>query len=330
MKRLLAILPSALVALVVAAHAQQSAPLRLVQTIPLPNVEGRIDHFGVDPKGSRLFVCALGNDTVEVLDLRAGKQIHTLGGLAEPQGVAYVPEVDRIFVANGRDGTCRIFDGHSYHQIGTVKFPGDADNVRYDAGSKRVYVGYGDGALGIIDAANGVTLGDIKLEAHPESFQLEPAGPRIFVNVPEARHIAVIDRNRRAVLAKWPLTSARANFPLALDGADQRLFVTCRRPAEVIVFDMTSGQVVSSLPVVSDADDMFYDARSRRIYISGGGGFISVIEQLDPDHYRAIAKIRTAPGARTSFFLPELRRLYLAVPHRGGQAAEIRIYEAQP
>ncbi len=330
MKRSLATLLSTLVALVVAVHAQPPAPLRLVQTIPLPGVEGRIDHFAVDTKGQRLFVSALGNNTLEVLDLRAGKRLQTIRGLHEPQGVTYVSEFNKVFVANGKDGSLRIYDGDSFRPITTLDFTDDADNVRYDRATKRIYVGYGDGALGIVDAATGKRLGDIKLDAHPESFQLEASGPRIFVNIPKAGHIAVVDRERRAVVAKWPVTTARANFPLALDGADQRLFVTCRRPAEVIVFDITSGQVVTTLPVVSDADDMFYDARSRRIYISGGEGFISVIEQLDPDHYRAIAKIRTAPGARTSFFLPELRRLYLAVPHRGGQAAEIRIYEAQP
>ncbi len=327
MKRSLATILSTLVALVVAAHAQQSAPLRLVQTIPLPGVEGRIDHFAVDTKGQRLFVSALGNNTLEVLDLRAGtgKRVHTISGLHEPQGVSYASEFNKIFVANGNDGSLRIYDGSSFDPIATLDFKDDADNVRYDRAAKRIYVGYGDGALGIVDAATGKRLGDIKLDAHPESFQLEASGPRIFVNVPKAGHIAVVDRERRAVVAKWPITTARANFPMALDEAHQRLFVTCRRPAELLVFDMASGKQVTSLPVVGDADDMFYDLSHHRIYISGGEGFISVVEQRDADHYQVIAKIPTASGARTSFLIPDVR-LYLPVPHRTNQAAEIRVY----
>ncbi len=277
----------------------------------MPGVEGRIDHFAVDTKGQRLFVSALGNNTLEVLDLRTGKRLKTISGLHEPQGVTYVSEFNKVFVANGKDGSPIFTD--------------DADNVRYDRATKRIYVGYGDGALGIVDAATAKRLGDIKLDAHPESFQLEASGPRIFVNVPKAGHIAVVDRERRAVVAKWPVTTARANFPMALDEAHQRLFVTCRRPAELLVFDMASGKQVTSLPVVGDADDMFYDLSHHRIYISGGEGFISVVEQRDADHYQVIAKIPTASGARTSFLIPDVR-LYLPVPHRTNQAAEIRVY----
>ncbi len=319
-----------LVATAAVGDAQQAAPLRLVETIPLPDVEGRIDHFGVDVEGHRLFVSALGNNTVEVLDLGSGKRIHSLSGLAEPQGVLYVPEFDRIFVANARDGECRILDGRSFHPIGRVDFGDDADNIRYERAAKLVYVGYGDGALGIIDPKDGRQLGDIKLEGHPESFQLEALGSRIFVNVPTAGHIAVIDRGSRAVVAKWPLGAGRANFPMTLDEANRRLFVTCRKPAEVLVFDTASGKQIASLPVVGDADDMFYDSAHHRIYVSGGEGFLSVLEQSDADHYRLIARIPTASGARTSAFVPEFGRLYLAVPHRGSQGAAIRVYQVQP
>ena len=311
-------------------QAQPAEPLRLVQTIPLPNVEGRIDHFGVDTEGERLFVSALGNNTLEILDLRAGRRIRNIDSLAEPQGVSFVREFNKVFVANGKDGSLRIFDGNSFQPITRLDFTDDADNVRYDRVTKRIFVGYGDGALGIVDAASGKRLGDIKLDAHPESFQLETSGPRIFINVPKAGHIAVVDRERRAVIARWPVVTARANFPMALDETKHRLLVTCRKPAELLVFDIALGKQVTSLPVVGDADDMFYDPQRHRIYISGGEGFISVIEQRDADHYQEVAKIPTASGARTSFFVPESRRLYLAVPHRGGQDTEIRVYETQP
>jgi hypothetical protein len=328
MKRCAAIL---LVAMVIPGlRAQDGSPFKLVQSIPFADVEGRIDHFGVDLEGKRLFMSALGNNTVEVFDLEAGKRIHTLTGLHEPQGVSYVPESNRIFVANGDDGTVVIFDAKLFSYIREVDFSKDADNLRYDPDTRRMYVGYGEGGLGIIDVTKGARLGDIKLAGHPESFQLAKLTPRIFVNVPTVGQIAVIDRDKRAVLARWPLSGYHANFPMALDEADHRLFVTCRRPPAMLALDTESGQVVATVPCVGDADDMFYDAARKRLYISGGEGFLSVIEQVDADHYRALAKIPTAPGARTSYFVPELNRLYLAVPHRGSQRAELRVYAIAP
>jgi hypothetical protein len=304
--------------------------LREVQIIPLPNVEGRIDHFGVDVQGQRLFVSALGNNTIEVLDLRQGKRLTRITGLKEPQGVFYVPGSNRLFVANGDDGTCRIFDGNSYKLLSTVNFSTDADNIRYDASQHRIYVGYGEGALGILDATTGQRLGDSPLRGHPESFRLEEHGSRIFVNVPTANHtIAVVDRLKGSVISTWSL-EAQANFPMALDEADHRLLVVTRRPARLVVIDTDSGKSVASEAAVGDADDLFHDAAHRRVYISGGEGFIDIFEQHDPNHYDRTGRIHTASGARTSLFVPELHRFYLAVPHRGNQKAEIRAYEVQP
>lgn len=311
-------------------QAAETNALQQVQTIPLANVEGRIDHFSVDSQGKRLFLSALGNNTLEVIDLQAGKRVTSISGLKEPQGVLYVPGLNKIFVTNAGDGTCRIFDSKSYRLIDTLRFSSDADNIRYDASWKQVYVGYGEGALGMIDATTNKLLGEIPLRGHPESFQLETSGPRIFVNVPTAGHVAVVDREKRAIVATWPIEEARANFPMALDEPDHRLFVVSRRPARVLVLDARSGKVLVSLPSVSDADDVFYDAAHKRIYISGGKGFLDVFQQDDADHYRRIERIGTASGARTSLFVPELKRLYLAVPHGGSQGAEIRVYEVQP
>ncbi len=311
-------------------QAAETSGLQQVQTIPLANVEGRIDHFSVDIQGKRLFVSALGNNTLEVIDLQAGKRATSISGPKEPQGVLYVPGLNKIFVTNAGDGTCRIFDTGSYRPIDTLRFSSDADNVRYDPARKQVYVGYGEGALAIIDAATNKLLGEIPLRGHPESFQLETSGPRIFVNVPTAGHIAVVDREKRAIVATWPIEEARANFSMALDEPDHRLFVVSRRPARLLVLDARSGKVLVRLPSVGDADDVFYDAAHKRIYISGGEGFLEVFKQDDSDHYRRIERIGTAFGARTSLFVPELNRLYLAVPHRGSQGAEVRVYEVQP
>ncbi len=307
--------------------AQENAPLRLVETIPLPDVAGRIDHFGIDVEGRRLFMAALGNNTVEGFDLNAGKRIHTLRGLEEPQGIFYVAGSNRLFVAEGSTGACKIFDGTSLKLLRAVQFSDDADNVRYDAARKQIYVGYASGALAILDDATGDRLGDIRLDGHPESFRLESSGQRIFVNVPTAGHIAVVDRAKRAVIQKWPNGAARSNFPMALDESHRRLLVAYRRPAELAVFDTESGRRVASLPCAGDADDLWFDAARRRIYVSGGEGVLSVIAQRDADHYEPVARIPTASGARTSIFVPELNRLYLAVPRRVVQKAELRVYE---
>jgi DNA-binding beta-propeller fold protein YncE len=310
-------------------QAEESPRLRMVQTIPLPNVEGRIDHLTVDLKSQRLFIAALGNNTVEVVDLQAGKRIHTIGGFQEPQGVAFIPEFNNLFVANGKSGACDVFDGSSLKRVKSLKLSDDADNIRYDAAKRHVFVGYGGGALAMIDAGIGDRIGEIKLKGHPESFQLEKSGPRIFVNIPTARQIAVVDREKRVVTVAWPTGDVAANYPMALDETNHRLFVGFRKPARLVVFDTESGKVVADLESPGDADDIFYDAARAQIYISGGEGLIGVVQQQDADHYKTVAKIPTAPGARTALWVPETSRLYLAVPHRGSQRAEVRVYEAQ-
>ncbi len=326
--RLLALSIVASFAFAIPALTQQN--LRQAQVIAVPGVQGRIDHLSVDLKGGRLFVSALGNNTVEVLDLKAGRRIHEIASVHEPQGVLFVPDVNRIFVANGADGSVMSFDGASYRLLGTIHFGSDADNLRYDPATRQVWVGYGQGAMGIVDATTGRRLGDIALEGHPESFQLEPGGARIFVNVPTAQQIAVVDRAKRAVIATWPLTEAQANFPMALNEEDHRLLVVARRPARLLVIDTGTGKVRSSEPCVGDADDLFYDIDKHRAYVSGGEGFVDIFERTDPDHYRRLDRISTVAGARTSFFSLALGRFFLAVPHRGSQEAEIRVYSVGP
>jgi len=309
------------------AWGQANQPLRLEKTIELPNVEGRIDHMSVDVAGGRLFVSALGNNTVEVIDIKAGTRIKTISGLQEPQGVLYVPSTDRLYVANSKDGSVQIFDGNSYAALKTLDYGDDADNLRYDSDHKRIYVGYGSGALAEI-SEDGNKVGETKLDAHPESFQLEKDSPRIYVNLPKSRKIAVVDRDKRTILATWPLGLMLANYPMALDQADNRLFVISRYPARLLVFDASTGKTLQRLPAVGDCDDVFYDKTNKRIYAIGGEGAISVFEQQDPDHYKESARIATVKGARTGFFSPELDRLFLAVRRQGTQPAEIRVFVA--
>jgi DNA-binding beta-propeller fold protein YncE len=307
---------------------EPAAALRLTQRISFPKVEGRIDHMAVDVKGERLFIAALGNNTVEVVDLRAGKPLPSLTGFHEPQGVGFTPEFNKLFVANAKNGACDVIDGSSFKPLKRINFADDADNIRYDAKARRIYVGYGGGALGMVDAASGDQIGAIKLDGHPESFQLEKSGPRIFVNIPTAQEVTVVDREKGAVIRSWPVATARSNYPMALDETHHRLFVGARRPAKLLVFDTESGKPVAEVTSSGDADDIFYDHSRQRIYISGGEGSIGIIQQQDADHYKPAANISTASGARTSLFVPELSRLYVAVPHRGSQPAELRVYEA--
>ena len=302
-----------------------SQPIKLETTIPMADVQGRIDHFSVDLMNHRLFVAALGNNTVEVLDINGAKRLHTISGLHEPQGVLYVPGENRLFVANAKDGTCRIYDASSFELMKTIDYRDDADNIRFDASAKQVYVGYGSGALAVLDLS-GNKLGDIKLDAHPESFQLEKKGSRIFVNLPDSRKIAVVDRKKKAVVGHWETGGALANFPMALDEANHRLFAVCRLPAVLLVLDTDSGAVVAKIPTVGDSDDVFYDPTRKRIYASGGEGAIAVVKQTDSDHYQEIARSPTVKGARTSLFVPELGRLFLAVRKQGSDAAAIRVY----
>jgi DNA-binding beta-propeller fold protein YncE len=315
--------------IVATVSAQSAALLKLNQTIPLSAVEGRIDHFAFDPAGERLFVCALGNNTVEVLDLRKGARIQSITGLGAPQGIAYIPELDRLVVANDKGGICRIYDGKSFQTVGELNFEDDADNVRYDEATKKIYIGFGSGGIASVNAPDGKQVGSIKLNAHPEAFQLEKNGNRIFVNVPNSRHVAVIDRDKGEVIATWKTDLAFGNFPMALDEANHRLFIGCRLPSRLVVLNTDSGDVVTKIEISGDSDDVFYDSKRHRIYAICGAGKIDIINQADANTYKAFAKVNTASGSRTGLFVPAQDTLFVAVPHRGSQQAEIRCYRIQ-
>ena len=305
--------------------AGATVPCRLTQTIALPNVKGRIDHCAVDLAGERLFVCALGNNSLEVIDLRKGERIRSIAGLGSPQGVAYLPESNRLVVTNDRDGRCNFYDGKSFALTGTVDLKDDADNARYDASSRQLYVGYGRGGIAVINPA-AQKVAAIELSAHPEAFVLEKNGPRIFVNLPGAGQVAVVDRVQATVVARWEMGAAAGNFPMAFDEAHHRLFVGCRSPAELVVLNSDSGATVTTIPIPADVDDVFYDGPQYRLFAICGGGSIAVIDQVTPNSYRMIATIPTASGARTGLFVPALNSLCVAVPQRGGKDAEVRRY----
>jgi len=303
-------------------------PLTFLRALELPDVKGRIDHLAVDLSTGRLFVAALGNDTVEVLDGRAGTWLRRVSGFHEPQGIALAADAGLVGVANGGSGDLVLFDGTDDRVVKTVPLGGDADNVRYDAAARRLFVGYGSGAIAAVEL-DGRRAGEVKLEGHPESFQLERNASRIFVNVPNVHHIAVLDRNAMKLVATWPVTDAAANYPMALDEDNHRLFIGCRNPPMVLIYDTDSGRRVGSSPTVGDTDDLFYDAARKRLYVTGGEGYIDVFQQNDADRLTRMSRVPSAPGARTSLYVPDQARLYLAVPMRGAQKSEIRIYEAR-
>jgi DNA-binding beta-propeller fold protein YncE len=317
---------------------QESPALSLETHIPLPNVKGRIDHLSVDVKGQRLFVAAVDNHTLEVVDLKSGQRVHTIPDLAEPQGVFYDSSTNRLFVACGLDGVTKIFDGTTFRILATVRFPDDADNIRYDARGKGVIVGYagakqlrkreeGTGGLGFLDSS-GKKTGDIVIDAHPESFRLEEAGTRLFVNVPDKKEIEIIDVVKRTVLARWPVASAQNNFPMALDEAHHRLFVGCWMPPRLLVFDTETGKEVAAGEIAGSTDDLFYDSRRSRVYVLTSQGFLEVFLQKDPDHYDRIARYPTPRRTQTGLFVPEWGKLFAAVQKQGEHSAEIRVYQA--
>jgi DNA-binding beta-propeller fold protein YncE len=258
--------------------------------------------------------------------LRNGQRSHSITGLGAPQGIAYIPELDRLFIANDKGGICKIYDAKSFQMVGELDLKDDADNVRYDQATKKIYVGFGSGGIAVVNAPDAKQISSIKLTAHPEAFELEKNGKRIFVNVPNSRHLAVIDRDKGQVINTWKTDLAFGNFPMALDEANHRLFVGCRLPSKLVVLNTDSGDIVAKANISGDPDDVFYDGKRRRIYAICGAGKIDVVEQTDANTYKASAKIDTANGARTGLFVPERDTLFVAVPHRGSQQAEIRCY----
>jgi DNA-binding beta-propeller fold protein YncE len=324
----------ALAAMVPVVHSQEreAPPVREVQEIPLPGVQGRLDHFTIDAKRKRVIFSGLGNNSVQVVDVFAGRMIHQIDGLAEPQGTLYLAEWDKLFVANSANGHVDVYDGNKFTLLDHVDFGegSDPDNLRYDAAAKKVYLGYGDGAIAVIDPVTNKRLPtEYKFEGHPEGFQLETKGPRIFVNVADTKNIQVINR-QTGKISTWALPNGHAaNFPMVLDEANRRLFIGTRKPSRLTVLDMDSGKVVASLPTAGDMDDMFYDADRKRIYVAGGEGYLSVVQQIDADHYKDMGKFATALGTRTGVWYAKRDRLYIAAPPSGVLGARLLVFEAQ-
>jgi len=309
------------------AQSAEKSVLQLEGKIPLGDVRGRIDHMAVDPKRQRLFVAELGNNTVGVVDLAKKSVIQRLTGLKEPQGVGYEPSSDTLFVANARDGSVRFFEGDAYKAAGGIDLGGDADNIRIDTAAKHVIIGYGEGGLAVLDPASRKTIGNASLKAHPESFQLDRNG-RIFVNLPDARAVAVVDSALGKQLASWPMDKS-GNFAMAIDRDRNLLLVVFRSPPELAVLSLADGKRIATVDTCGDVDDLFIDQKRNRIYLSCGAGFVDVFE-INGGAYRRMSRIPTAPGARTSFFALELDRLLVAARATSAEPAAIWVFRPLP
>jgi DNA-binding beta-propeller fold protein YncE len=304
--------------------------LELVQTIPLKGAAGRLDHLALDANGNRLFIANLSNNSLDVVDLKAGKLVKQIPNQQKIQGVAYVSDVDRIFVGNGQDGVCNVFDGKSYELVRSIKLD-DADNVRYDPRTGQVYVTHAENALSVIDPKKMEVKATIKLPGAPEAFQLDPFQPRLYVNIPRPSQVAVVDTDKNEVVDKFPLTLAGANYPLALDPKGGRVFVGCRNKPTVVVLDAKTGKEVVGVEIPGDIDDLFFDAKRERLYAACGAGFLAVLQRKAADHYEVVERIATGRLTRTCLFDPESGRLYLPVPRQEGKdSPELRVFQAKP
>jgi YVTN family beta-propeller protein len=309
--------------------ARAEAPLALEAKIPLGDVGGRIDHLALDVAGQRLFVAELGNDSVGVVDLAARRVVQRIGRLREPQGVAWLPASGTLVVANAKDGSVRFYAGAPLVPTGILALHDDADNVRGLPDGSSVMVGYGSGGLAVIDVAHQATRADIALKGHPESFQLDPAGARVFVNVPDADEIVVVDRAAGRQIASWPVPDARANFPLAWLAARGEVVAVFRRPARLVRLRAADGAIAANQATCGDADDVFHDARRDRLYVVCGDGMVDVLQAHGEADYARLAEVPTVPGARTGWFSPERDRLYVAVRARGSEPAAIWVFAPQ-
>ena len=308
--------------------ADSPAPLKLVATIPLPNIDGRIDHFSIDLQHQTVFIAALGANAVVSVDLVHGKVLGSISGLKEPQGVLFVPDNCHLYVANGGDGSVRIYDAITLKQIKSVMLGDDADNIRYDTASKTIWIGYGDGGMAALDL-DGNKLFDIPLGEHPEAFALEQRGNRMFVNVPRKQEVAVVDRNTKKVAATYETGPTSGCYPMAFDEAKAKIFLGCRVPARLLVLDANSGKSLAELDTVGGTDDLFYDMAKHRIYVLGGAGFVVTYRQSNTNTYSEISRIATSAGGRTGLFIPELKELLVAIPRKGSEDAFVQVYLVQ-
>jgi DNA-binding beta-propeller fold protein YncE len=321
----------------VAASAQTKPPLRLLQTIPLPDLKGGdFDHFDVDLSGNRLFLTAEENNAVEVFDIHANTLIRTIREVDTPHSLLYLPATRQLWVVDGGDGIIKIFDANTYAVVETVKLAIGADSAVYDPANHLLYIATGGedakmdfSLISIVDTSTRKRVGDIKVNStNIESMALDKNGATLFANVRDRSLVAVIDTKKRAVTSTWPLGEVHGNTPMAVDEAHRRLFVVGRKPARLIVLDSDSGKIIATLPTAELTDDMLFDPESKRIYVACDE-FVVVYVEHDADHYEELGRVPTGFRAKTAILVPQLKRYFVAAPRHGQKIAELRVYEVQ-
>jgi DNA-binding beta-propeller fold protein YncE len=320
-------------------YAQQSAPLKLIQSIPLPGLkEGDFDHFAIDLDGHRLFLTGEANGLVEVFDTRTNKLIHTIRGIEAPHSMVYRADLKRLFVVDGDASEIKVYDASTYGLVGHVPLYIDADSQAYDPETKLMYVVSGGreahtpySYISVADTTQSKKILDMKIDANwLEAIALEKRGPRLFVNITAENAVGVIDRNQHSITSKWPIPGeTQQNLPLFLDEPNHRLLLTTRKSPKLVAMDSETGKVTASVPCVGLVDDIAYDPKLKRVYLSGDQ-FVEVFKQDDADHYTSLGKIASGFRAKTALFVPELNRYFLAVPRHGKTEAEVKIYEPIP
>src|SRR6267378_8639985 len=334
MKKWVFVLMTVFIALGTTVQSQETAPLKLVQTITLPpDVKGHFDHFEVDVKGNRLFATPESYKAVLVFDLQTGKPVHTISGIEKPHAVLYREDLNRIYVTDGEAGDLKIFDGKTYTLLSSVKLLEDADSIGYDPATKLLYIDNGGGdvhqtysVLSVVDTTAGKKVVDIKVDGDTlEAMALDKSSSRLYLNNKAKSQVDVIDREKRTLIASWPVTLAKTNVAMAYDKANHRLFIACRSGG-IVVIDTQSGKELSVLPITKGVDDLVFDATSKRLYASCDGD-VSVYEQNTPDNYKLLGKVPTGPLARTALLVPQINRYFVAVPQHGTTSAEIMVFE---
>jgi DNA-binding beta-propeller fold protein YncE len=308
--------------------------LQLIKTISLPGIKGRIDHLDINLKDQIVYIAALRSNTVLIVDLENGKVLHSITGFDEPQGICYIPQHREIFIANGGNGDCYFYNADTFVKIASLHLSSDADDVRYDSAERKIYVGYGNGGISIIDADKHKQTGDVKLQAHPEGFQIDKKRHLLYVNLPGSNMIGVVDLKQLKLINKWTRTTPTRNFPMALDSAGNMLFIGYRHPAKLVVIDTKTGKQLSINDMTNDADDLFYDESSKRVYVSCGGGYtllgyINIFQYQGSNLYKQIANIPTRNGSRTCLLVPELNLFLLPEPSVFSVSGELMVYKIQ-
>jgi DNA-binding beta-propeller fold protein YncE len=334
MKKRYSMLAALLVLLAIPARSQQAPPLKLAQTLTLPaDVKGNFDHFGVDLKNDRLFATPEGYKAVLVFELKSGKPIHTITGIGKPHAVLYREDLDRIYITDGDAGDLKIFDGKSYSLLSSVKLLEDSDSIGYDPKTKYLYIDNGGGdvhqtysMLSVVDTTAGKKLADIKIDGDTlEAMVLESSNPKLYVNNKAKNQVDVVDRDKRAIVASWPVTKCKTNVAMAFDEAGHRLFIACRT-GQIAVLDTESGKEITALPITKGVDDLTYDPGSKRIYAACDGN-VDVYQQSGADDYKLLGKVPTGPLGRTARLVPELKKYFVAVPQHGTDPAKILVFD---